>query len=590
MIGKQRCRVKPRRLCIEVILLTLLLTFPSLFSIVLAQGTTLTYEGHLYDGNYSANGFYNFQFTIHDSFTNGTVVAGPLTNSFVGVTNGMFVVSLDFGSGIFSGEARYLEISVQTNGATTFTSLVPRQMVTPMPYAIMANAASNLLGTIPAGQLTGSILLSQMPAMVLTNGSTGVTLNGSFVGNGAGLTNLDGVTPPQSVSTNSLDNSLWLRIQAASFQDYNCYNRFRWSNVMRKIATGQNIRLLITGTGLVGFELLKGAWTNWLSANLTNAGYFTWYDSMNYTDQGTNTTPMVFRENAQDTNWPGNYFVGTNGTGFRGNTANGSTAYAWNTISVHYLAWQNGSTTIKLQTNNGTGGFTDAATFSGKNASASYIGTNFFWTNSIVTSRWPAYNLVIASNGTNCIVDVGVWNSAVPSNSFTVGYDFIEASGSTASEVKPGGAILQPIYAAWNPDMIVWNDIEGTNAAHSETNIANLIELYTNACRNAAIVMTITYPCIGEDVYGALVNEWMIHSNVVKYAQAGANIACFDGHGLFESTNNFFDRGYYYYNVAGGYTDGTHPSTAGAAAYGYLLNAWLGFSDAALFNSGDAEK
>ena len=34
----------------------------------------------------------------------------------VGVSNGLFVVTLDPGAGIFDGTARWLEISVSTNG------------------------------------------------------------------------------------------------------------------------------------------------------------------------------------------------------------------------------------------------------------------------------------------------------------------------------------------------------------------------------------------------------------------------------------------------------------------------------------------
>ena len=61
-----------------------------------------------------------------------------LTNSAVGVSNGLFIANLDFGFVAFAGEARWLELAVRTNGALEFTSLIPRQAVNPTPYALYA--------------------------------------------------------------------------------------------------------------------------------------------------------------------------------------------------------------------------------------------------------------------------------------------------------------------------------------------------------------------------------------------------------------------------------------------------------------------
>ena len=80
-------------------------------------------------------------------------IAGPVTNNAVCVTNGLFTVLIDFGSGVFTGQTNWLEIGVETNGASSFTTLAPRQQLTPTPYAIFAESASNLLGTLLASQL-----------------------------------------------------------------------------------------------------------------------------------------------------------------------------------------------------------------------------------------------------------------------------------------------------------------------------------------------------------------------------------------------------------------------------------------------------
>ena len=203
-------------------------------STAFAQGTAFTYQGRLNDGSSPANGIYDLRFTVCDALTSGNIVAGPLTNSATGITNGLFTVTLDFGSGVFTGPNRWLEVGVRTNGSGSFATLSPRQSILPTPYALYASNsttaltassaatavngvvttgtyadpgwitslagskisgnisgnAANITGTLPVAQLSGTIPLAQLPSAVLTNNSSGVTLSGAFSGNGAGLTNI----------------------------------------------------------------------------------------------------------------------------------------------------------------------------------------------------------------------------------------------------------------------------------------------------------------------------------------------------------------------------------------------------------------
>lgn len=125
-----------------------------------AQGSAFTYQGRLSDGVNPANGIYQLQFALLDAASAGTVIAGPLTNSVVAVSNGLFTVSLDFGLAAFSGDNRWLELGVRTNGsAAAFTLLAPRQPISATPYALraaVAGSVSNLNGgTIAPGSITG---------------------------------------------------------------------------------------------------------------------------------------------------------------------------------------------------------------------------------------------------------------------------------------------------------------------------------------------------------------------------------------------------------------------------------------------------
>ena len=159
-----------------------------------AQGTAFNYQGQLVDSGQPASGIYDFRFWIYDS-TNipGVILAGPVTNSAVAVTNGLFSVQMDFGPGVFTGLPAWLQIAVRTNGAAMFTNLTPRQQLTPVPYAIFANTASNLSGALPAAQVSGTLPASAFTGytntVALTNGAN--LFSGSFTGNGGGVTNVN---------------------------------------------------------------------------------------------------------------------------------------------------------------------------------------------------------------------------------------------------------------------------------------------------------------------------------------------------------------------------------------------------------------
>ena len=122
---------------------------------VSAQGTAFTYQGQLQSGGAPANGVFDLQFAIFNSPTdpNG-LIAGPITESSVAVSNGLFVTTLDFGAGVFTGADYWLEIGVSVSGSGAFTTLAPRQPVAPAPYAIFAGSANNLSGTLAFGSLS----------------------------------------------------------------------------------------------------------------------------------------------------------------------------------------------------------------------------------------------------------------------------------------------------------------------------------------------------------------------------------------------------------------------------------------------------
>jgi photosystem II stability/assembly factor-like uncharacterized protein len=195
-----------------------------------AQTTAFTYQGQLISSNGAVTGSYDFRFRIFDA--NSNVVAGPLTNAPVGVTNGLFTVTLNFGATIFDGSDRWLQIAVRAFGDTNaYTALSPLQQITSTPYAIRAiNATSasnavfltaplqgtNIIGTIRATNLPPNVAFldsnqiftasNTFNGVVTANNSVNV-FSGAFTGNAGGLinvpaTSLTGTLPDARLSAN----------------------------------------------------------------------------------------------------------------------------------------------------------------------------------------------------------------------------------------------------------------------------------------------------------------------------------------------------------------------------------------------------
>jgi hypothetical protein len=122
----------------QKIILVAALAISSGITAGLAQGTAFTYQGRLLASGSPANGSYDLTFTLWDDPSGPSLIGGPVTNSSVAVNNGLFVVPIDFGTGLFNGADRWLEIGVSPAGSGSFTTLAPRQPITPTPYAIFA--------------------------------------------------------------------------------------------------------------------------------------------------------------------------------------------------------------------------------------------------------------------------------------------------------------------------------------------------------------------------------------------------------------------------------------------------------------------
>jgi hypothetical protein len=100
-------------------------------------GSAFTYQGHLSENNRPASSSYDFQFKLYNALTAGDQIGSTLLKNNLSVSDGIFSTELDFGSDVFTGSARWLEVSVRPGGsAGAYTLLSPRQPLQPVPYAL----------------------------------------------------------------------------------------------------------------------------------------------------------------------------------------------------------------------------------------------------------------------------------------------------------------------------------------------------------------------------------------------------------------------------------------------------------------------
>ena len=251
-----------------------------------AQGTAISYQGRLSVAGSPANTNYDLRFAVFNAPTNGAAVSGWLTNAAVPVSNGLFSVVLDFGPGIFDGAANgsndWLELGVRAPGATNFTSLAPRQPILPAPYAIFATSASNLLGSVLATQITGT-LSSALLSGTYSNGVRFVNGANSFSGNGSNLTTLNASQISYGTLADArLAPDVALLGQNQTFSGVNVFtasNSFAgpgsfagansFSGVNKFTNNGNSFFGSFFGNGLVGWFPVYGATTN----AMRDAGY-----------------------------------------------------------------------------------------------------------------------------------------------------------------------------------------------------------------------------------------------------------------------------------------------------------------------------
>ena len=118
-------------------------------------GTAFTYQGRLLKNGSPVSGSCDFRFSLWDAQSGGSQVGSTVTKSSVNVQDGYFVVDLDFGGSVFTGDARYLQVEVQCSGDSSYTEL-GRVALNGAPYALGLRSGITVQGS-ESGRVFGAV-------------------------------------------------------------------------------------------------------------------------------------------------------------------------------------------------------------------------------------------------------------------------------------------------------------------------------------------------------------------------------------------------------------------------------------------------
>ncbi len=150
-------------------------------------GTAFNYQGRLQHDGRAAQGRFDFAFELFDAAQGGRSF-GRVDRLDLPVSQGAFVVELDFGPAGSSGDPGWLEIQVRPAGEGAFTALEPRQRLAEGRGALCTVDSDVLInGTLGVGVASVSAPLHLPGIPDAEPGSGGVLVVGAVTGSNVAI-------------------------------------------------------------------------------------------------------------------------------------------------------------------------------------------------------------------------------------------------------------------------------------------------------------------------------------------------------------------------------------------------------------------
>ncbi len=117
-----------------------------------AVSNAFTFQGRAVVDGLPIDDTCDLRFSVFDAAEGGTQTGPTIEKAAVEVANGLFSTQLDFGAGVFAGDARFIAIELRCPAGTgTYAALPGRQELTATPYALYSQQVpySGIVGGPP---------------------------------------------------------------------------------------------------------------------------------------------------------------------------------------------------------------------------------------------------------------------------------------------------------------------------------------------------------------------------------------------------------------------------------------------------------
>jgi hypothetical protein len=298
-------------------------------------GTSFTYQGSLADSSGPISDTCDFEFELYTAASGGDQVGNMVTKSEVDVSDGVFAVQLDFGSDAFTGDARYLDISVRCpagSGDYTHLTETGRQALTAVPYALHARSAWNLAGNSGVDPSTNFLgTTDNQPLVIKTNGTEAVRIDAQ------GRTGIGADAPTAKLTIDNVGGNTSFGNHAVYVASLNSYFDYHGGMIFR--GQGADWAARFTGTdnmhpdgeivGIYKEEISPGVSGDPIAVfkNDGNVGIGTITPTAKLMIDNVPTTTAQFGTNAIFIASPNEYFDYRAGLAFRGEGGNWATRF-----------------------------------------------------------------------------------------------------------------------------------------------------------------------------------------------------------------------------------------------------------------------
>ncbi|MBN2589669.1 MAG: hypothetical protein JXA96_07395 [Sedimentisphaerales bacterium] len=247
------------------------------------------YQGLLLEQGVPVYGNYDLEFTLYDTPNDINLVTFPIIIKDVNVIDGHYNVELDFGTGIFDGKPRWLEIWSKSAGSIdSYIMAGQREKLSPIPYALYSyNSEGSTTGSgsrnsldAADGDPTDAVYVDDIGRVGIGTTTPTEMLDIFGTVQMSGFKMNTGASKGYVLTTNSSGTGTWQSLPSTS----SGFTGNGTTNYLTKFTSSNSLgisSIYETSDGLIGFGTTSPAEKLQINGNirLDSGNYISFYDN-----------------------------------------------------------------------------------------------------------------------------------------------------------------------------------------------------------------------------------------------------------------------------------------------------------------------